>query len=47
LFKVNFLFIAVAKAQKIPAPPIITEIIPNKLFISNLEGAQNVNQLLV
>jgi hypothetical protein len=39
--------LAQIKAQKTPAPPILTEIIPNKLFISNLEGAQNVNQILV
>jgi hypothetical protein len=39
--------LAQIKPQKTPAPPILTEIIPNRLYISNLEGAQNINKIVV
>jgi hypothetical protein len=35
------------KPIKTPARPMLTEIIPNKLFISNLEGSQDVSRIIV
>jgi hypothetical protein len=44
---ISQLIAAGGKPMKTPARPILTEIIPNKLFISNLEGSQDVSRIVV
>jgi hypothetical protein len=47
VWKICIYFKAGVKATKVSAPPILTEIIPKMLYISNIEGSQDVKRVEV